>query len=252
MQLRQTEIDQFREQGYLFFPALFSAEETDVLRRAVPDLLSHQGPEVLREESDARAVRLVFGAHFFQDTFRRLSLHPRLLTPSEQLLGSRVHVFQSRFNPKMGFGGGWGWHQDFNQWHRFDGMKKPRALLAGVFLDDINVCNAPLMVIPGSQKRGHVSVPDRMELDNDTIRDMVEEGGIVPIIGPPGSVLFLDCLTVHGSTQNASPWSRWIYYFLYNSVENQEINRRRDVFYCDTDFTPLEALPDDCLLAPAI
>jgi hypothetical protein len=50
-------------------------------------------------------------------------------------------------------------------------------------------------------------------------------------------------------TQNASPWSRWIYSFLHNSVKNQEINRRRDVFYCDTDFTPLEALPDGCLLA---
>lgn len=252
MQLSQPQIDLYREQGYLFFPELFSSEEVDVVRRAVPDLLSHEGPEVLREESDKRSVRMVFGAHFFQETFRRLARHPRLLSPTEQLLGSGVHVFQSRFNPKMGFtGNGWGWHQDFNQWHRFDGMKKPRGLLTGVFIDDINACNAPLMLIPGSQKRGHVPVPDRMEIDLDTIRDMAEEGGIEPIIGPPGSVLFLDCTTVHGSTPNISPWSRWIHYFLYNSVENQEIDGHREIHLCDTDFTPLEALPDDCLVVPA-
>lgn len=251
MKLTNAQIAEFQQRGYLFFPALFSPEEVEVLRRAVPDLLAREGPEVLRED-DGEGVKMVFGAHLYHETFRRLSLHPRLLAPSEQLLGSAVHVFQARLNPKMGFsGGGWGWHQDFNQWYRHDGMQKPRALMAAVFLDEANACNAPLMVIPGSHQRGHFYVPERMEIDLDTIREMVDEGGIEALVGPAGSVALLDCVTVHGSTPNMSPWSRWIFYLNYNSVENREIEARRAVHHCSTDFTPLEPLADDCLLSPA-
>lgn len=250
MKLSEEQIAEFRERGYLFFPGLLEDREVMVLRGAVQELLQREGPEVVREETDPNVVKMVFGAHLFEDTYRRLACHPDLLIPTEQLLGSKAHVFQSRYNPKIGFaGGGWGWHQDFNQWYRQDGMKHPRALMTSVFLDDNNACNAPLMVIPGSHKRGHIYVPDRMEIELETIRELVEAGGIEALIGPPGSVLFLDCITVHGSTQNMSPWPRGIFYFNYNSVENRELESRRAVHHCSTDFTPLEPLEQDCLVA---
>ena len=82
-------------------------------------------------------------------------------------------------------GSGWAWHQDFNQWYRHDGMRTPRAAIAGVFLDDVNACNGPLMMIPRSQRRGHIFVPNAMDIPADVVRDAAKEYGIVPLMGPP-------------------------------------------------------------------
>jgi ectoine hydroxylase len=251
MRLSEAQIAEFDQQGFLFFPSLLSPAEVAVLREPLPELLFRSGPEVVSEEADASRPKLVFGVHSFDETFRRLTLHPALLIPSEQLLGSGVCVYQARLNPKAGFsGGGWGWHQDFNQWHRLDGMQQPRALMVAVFLDDVNACNAPLMVIPGSHRRGHIPIPDAMEIDLETVREMAEAGGVEALIGPAGSVGFLSCLLVHGSTGNLSPWSRCLFYVNYNSTENRELTRPRDPYRCGTDFTPLRPLAADCLLRP--
>jgi ectoine hydroxylase len=171
-----------------------------------------------------------------------------LLLATEQLLGTRAYIYQARINFNSGFaGGGWGWHQDFNQWFRLDGLQGPNALLVGVYLDDVNACNAPLLVVPGSHKRGHIYIPDRMEIDDGIVAELVREGGIEALIGPPGSVAFLHCNTVHGSTSNITPWPRCICYMVYNSVENTTISHPRGNFRCRTDFTPLAPLQDTCL-----
>lgn len=249
MRLTNEQIAEFDERGYLFFPSLFSPAELGGLRESLPALLSRTGPEVVREEADTRRAKIVFGVHGFDEGFRRLTLHPRLLVPSEQILRSGVCIYQVRLNPKAGFsGGGWGWHQDFNQWHRFDGMQQPHALMVAVFLDDVTACNAPLMVIPGSHKRGHIPMPDTMDIDLETVREMAEAGGTEALTGPAGSVAFLSCLLVHGSTGNLSPWPRCLFFVNYNSVENPELTKPRDPYRCGTDFTPLRPLPDDCLL----
>lgn len=253
MRLSDEQITEYEERGYLFFPSLFSDEEVAALLQALPELMARTGPEVIPEEDDEETIKMVFGAHLFNETFRRLSCHPQLLVPTEQLLDSRAHVFQSRLTPKMGFtGGGWGWHQDFNQWYRQDGMQHPRALMVAIFLDEINVCNAPLMAIPGSNKVGHIHVPDRMEIDFDVVEELANSSGIDPLMGPAGSVVFMNCITVHGSAQNMSPWPRRMFYFNYNSVENTAIEQRRDRFHCSTDFTPLIPLGDDCLMEAAV
>ena len=118
----------------------------------------------------------------------------------------------------------------------------------GVYLDDVNACNCALMVIPGSHRRGHIYVPDRMEIDEAIVAELVREGGIVPLTGPPGSVVFLHANTVHGSTPNITPWPRSICYMIYNSVENTTILHPRGDFRCRTDFTPLTKMDENCLL----
>jgi ectoine hydroxylase len=252
MQLSAEQLARYDRDGYLLVHGLFAPDEVDLLRGTVPQLMARQGPEVLLEESDAASVKIIFGAHFFNDVYRTLSRHPRLVQPSEQIVGDRVHIFQSRLNPKLGFtGGGWGWHQDFNQWWRFDGMKRPHAALAGIFLDEINACNGPLLVIPGSHHAGHLPQPGQMELDTRLVEQLVSDRGIDPILARPGAVLFFHSLLVHASAPNVSPWPRRIFYFAYNAVSNRDIQPLRARHHCDTDQTPIEALGDDCLRAPA-
>ena len=253
MRLTDEQLQDFDDNGFLLFPSLFSSDEMAVLRRSLPQLMAREGPETVREEDENDSLRMLFGAHTFDEAFRRLSLNPRLLNPVAQLLRSPVCIFHTRLTPKSGFvGGGWGWHQDFDRWHHADGMQTPRVIMAGLFFDDVTYCNAPLMVIPGSYRRGCLPVEEDRTIDPATIRELVDDGGIEPLIGPAGSVAFVHCNTVHGSTANLSPWPRCIYYINYNSVENTDIRSPRDPLRCGIDFTPLAALGDDCLreLAP--
>ena len=237
------------EDGYLCIPSLFTEEELGPLRAAANELVKRRGPNVVGELDGSPNVRMVFGAHAEDEVFSRLCRHPRLLHPVEQSLGEPVHLFQSRLNAKSSFaGGGWAWHQDFNQWYRQDGMRTPRATVVGVFLDDVNACNGPLMMIPRSQQRGFIPVPEQMDIPLEIVTDMANEYGIVPLMGPPGTAIFFDCLTIHGSAPNVSPWSRRIFYCNYIPASCHELQPLREWFHCDTKVNALTALDDDCLL----
>jgi ectoine hydroxylase len=244
-----SELAAFREEGFRALPSLFTAAEVESLRAAADALVTQQGPHV-KPEDDSDTVRMVFGAHQHDPTFARLARHPRLVVPLEQALGEPVHMFQSRLNAKSGFAGaGWAWHQDFNQWYRHDGMRTPRAIVVGVFLDDVNACNGPLMVIPRSHRNGLLFVPDKMDIPFELVARAVDENGIVPLMGPPGTTIFFDCLLIHGSAPNISPWPRRIFYFNYIPASLHELQPLREPFHCDPAVIPLEALPDDCLTA---
>ena len=239
-------------EGFLSIASLFSDAEIEPLRAAADELAKGHGPNVVGELDDASTVRMVFGAHVEHDLFARLARHPRLLGPVEQSLGEPVHLFQSRLNVKSGFaGGGWAWHQDFNQWYRQDGMRTPRATVVGVFLDDVNPCNGPLMMIPRSHQRGFIPVPDMMDIPFEVITEMANANGIVPLMGPPGTAMFFDCLTIHGSAPNVSPWPRRIFYCNYIPASCDELQPLRSWFHCDTTVVPMTALADDCLTAGA-
>lgn len=249
MQLTAAQLREMDERGFLTFPSLFNAEEMAVVNGAVPGVLAHQGPEVIGEDDDPTIIKMIFALHEFDDVFGRISRHPRLVKPAEQILGDQTHLFQSRFNVKLAFrASGWPWHQDFNQWYRHDGMRTPRALIAGVFLDDVNPCNGPLMVIPGSHKRGHYFNRDSMEVAEEVVAAAAEEGGIVPLMGPPGTVVLFDCLIIHGSPANISPWPRRIYYMNFTPVSNHELQPLRAAYHCDTNVRAVLPLADDCLL----
>jgi ectoine hydroxylase len=246
--LTKSQLAALAEDGFLSIPSLFSDAEIEPLRVAAQSLATRQAPNVVGEADDPSLVRMVFGAHVEDERFARLSRHPRLLEPIVEFLGEPIHLFQSRLNVKSAFdGGGWAWHQDFNQWYRQDGLRTPRAMVTGVFLDDVNPCNGPLMMIPRSHRRGFIPVPDMMDIPFNVVTEMANENGIVPLMGPPGTAIFFDCLTIHGSAPNASPWSRRIFYCNYVPVSCSELQPFRAWFHCDTDVRPITALADDCL-----
>jgi ectoine hydroxylase len=259
MELDRSDIAEFDDQGYLFIPGLFTTEEIEVLCRDLPNMLSQHGPEVIREPDHESAIRLVYGGHENYESFKQLSRHPRLLRPVSQLVRDEVYIHQSRLNPKPGFGkgGSWTWHQDYGTWHRVDGMQHPKAVMTAVFLDDCTAVNAPLMVVPGSQNHGliqDVAEDDQAkgyalyDIDRDTLQTLADEHGIEALMGPAGSVCFLHCNIVHGSSNNVSPWDRTIMYMNYNAVSNACTGTDRSWYHNNRNFTPLIPLEDDCLL----
>ena len=75
-----------------------------------------------------------------------------------------------------------------------------------------------------------------------------KQGGIVSPKGPAGSmILFHSCL-LHASSSNLSPWNRVSVYLSLCAVSNHIRRFKRPEFIAHRDFTPIECLPDDCLL----
>jgi ectoine hydroxylase len=259
MRLDHDQLRQFDEQGYLYLPNVFAAAEVRALRREVPAILAQERQEVVREK-DGKTPRTAFAAHTYNDMFGRLARHPRLIEPVEQLLDGPVYIHQFKINAKAAFDGDvWQWHQDYGTWQRDDAMPEARAMNIALFLDDVTEFNGPLMFIPKSHKRGVLEAGHDVTttsyplwtLDHDRVRALVEEGGLVAPKGPAGSVLMFHGNLVHASPSNLSPWDRTIVYISACHVDNHIRAFKRPAWIAHRDFTPIESLPDDCLLQPA-
>ena len=254
MKLSSEELAQFDEQGYLFFPGHFSAQEASVLNEAANDVYALQREEVWREKSGV--ARTAFAAHKYNDTFELLGRHPRLIEPVEQLLDGPVYMHQFKVNAKVAFDGAvWQWHQDFGTWQRDDAMPEPRAMNIAIFIDEVSAANGPLLFIPGSHKVGVLDAGHDVQttsyplwtLDNDKVSELAERGGCVAPTGPAGSMLLFSSLLVHASPANISPFGRTIVYLSLCHVDNHIRAFKRPEFIAHRDFSAIESLPDDCL-----
>ena len=88
MNLTPEQLADFDKDGYLFFPGLFSPEETKALNAAVPELYSRREAYNVREK-DSDAVRTNFAAHMYSEPFAKLARHPRMIKPVEDLFGEK-------------------------------------------------------------------------------------------------------------------------------------------------------------------
>ena len=261
MKLTPDKLSQFDRDGYLFFPGLFTPEETQALNDAVPELYSRREDYNVREKGKD-AVRTNFAAHMYSEPFAKLARHPRMIEPVAELLGEDLYMHQFKVNGKMAFEGDvWQWHQDYGTWLNDDLMPTERAMNVAIFLDDVTEHNGPLMFIPGSHKKGVVDASHDLTttsyplwtVDNDLIRQLVQraggkQGGIVSPKGPAGSmILFHSCL-VHASGSNLSPFNRVSVYLSLCAVSNHIRRHKRPEYIAHRDFTPITCLPDDCLL----
>jgi len=255
MVLASQQLQQFSEDGYLFLPGCFAAEEVAILRDEAERIFATKRQEVWREKTGA--PRTAFAAHTYNEAFRILGYHPRLIRPVEQLFGEKLYMHQYKINAKAAFEGDvWQWHQDYATWARDDGMPEPRAMNIAVFMDDVLPINGPLMLVPRSHKHGVLTAGHDVNttsyplwtLDNDTVTRLVNAGGIVAPTGKPGSVLMFHGNLVHASAANITPYPRRIVYLTLCAVSNHIRKPTRPEWIAHRDFTPIEPLEDGALL----
>src|SRR6185312_15819186 len=119
MRLTAQQLADFDERGYIFLPGCFSADEVALMRDEGEAILKSTRQEVWREKTGA--PRTAFAAHTFNEVFRLLGAHPRLVEPLQQYFGEDVYVHQFKLNAKAAFEGDvWQWHQDYGTWQRDD------------------------------------------------------------------------------------------------------------------------------------
>ena len=253
--LSAEQLRQFADEGWLFLPGCFAEEEVAVLRDEAESIYATQRQEVWREKTGA--PRTAFAAHTYNEAFRLLGHHPRLIGPVEQVFGEKLYLHQFKINAKAAFEGDvWQWHQDYGTWARDDGMPEPRAMNIAVFMDEVMPINGPLMLVPKSHKQGVLAAGHDeattsyplWTLDNETVTRLVREGGIVAPTGKPGSVLMFHGNLVHGSPPNMTPYPRRIVYLTLCAVSNHIRRPTRPEWIAHRDFAPLVPVADDALL----
>ena len=262
MDLSQAQVETYQREGFLVIEQAFSPPEVAVLQAALPEITDPSRGQVGFDKVSGM-VRLSHGAHLYNETIRRLSLHPRLVRPEQRLLDTEFHVYQSRLTIKPAAMGavqpsGWVWHQDFSTWHRSDGMPEPRALVTFTFLDDVTAANAPLLVIPRSHRGGMLdTMPDKaddlsagyknVEVKPEFVRDMAQQGGVTALTGPVGTVAFMHCSLLHASAENISPLRRALLTVVFNPLDNRVEHPRKEA-YATANVVPVRPLAEDCLL----
>lgn len=228
----------FDDDGFIVVPGLLAPSEVDQVnaeidRRAADPAVRSRPQAIVEPDSDE--LRSLFEIHRGDDPLARLARDPRLTGVARQLLGSDVYVHQSRINLKPGFRGReFAWHSDFETWHAEDGMPRPRALSASILLTPNHTWNGPLLCIRGSHHSFVSCVGETPERNHErslreqvigvpsdsALVDLVDRGGIVECVGPPGTVVFFECNVMHGSNSNISPIQRRNVFVVYNSVDN--------------------------------
>jgi len=267
MYITDEQLQDYRRDGFLLIPSVFSPAEVQAMKAELPGVFAEDSPARVMEK-ETGVVRSVYGSHRTHDVFARMVRDPRLLVPSQAVVGDDVYVHQFKINAKLAFRGEvWEWHQDYIFWRNEDGFPAADVVTVALFLDEVNEFNGPLLFVPGSQRDGvieprarktggegepswkaDVSAALSYTVQQDTLAELVARGGIVAPKGPAGSVLFFDGNVVHGSAPNMSPFDRMLALVTYNAVSNVPRLREkpRPEFLCSRDFTalaPLETVP---------
>jgi len=136
------------------------------------------------------------------------------------LVGPDVKFHSSKLNYKYpGRGEIVKWHQDIPAWPHTN--YSPVTL--GVYLDDVPAEQGPLTCVPGSQN-GPIFVHRNDAGDwTGSVRDAdmatVDLGPAEDLTGPAGTVIAINCRTLHASRANFSTRVRPVALFVYSSAD---------------------------------
>lgn len=253
--LTKEQISSYAADGFLFIPELLTPEEISRLKIAIKEVLSANREEV-DKESASDQLRCAFACHTYNDTFRRLSRHPKIVEPVRQLLEGDIYMHQFSVQPKVAFEGeAWDWHQDYDGWKNLDGMPDTRAVNTGLLIDEVNQFNGPLYFIPGSHRHGlQKSIKTKVRrfpsasIENSNVSRLIAQGGIYSPQGPAGSLWIFHPNLVHASSANLSPWNRTIITQCYAHVDNGIQSPTRPEWVAHRDCTPIIPMTEGCLL----
>ncbi len=207
----------YRRDGFVVVPDLLGPQTLRELREIIAELVAAAGkvdthtavydlePGHTPAEPRVRRIKQPHKVHPAFDAVVRsgpvMEVLTELLGPDLRLQGSKLNMKAARYGSPVE------WHQDWAFYpHSNDDM-----LAIGVMLDDMDLENGPLMVVPGSHKGpiwNHHGEDGRFcgLVNPDDIA--AEAASAVALTGRAGSMSFHHVRALHGSALNTSDRSR--------------------------------------------
>ena len=227
--LRQAQRERYFEAGFLVAEGLIPTEWlrrlVDLANRFIEDSRSvtasneafDLAPTHTANQPHVRRLRALVDRH---PDFWGFASESPLADIAADLVGPDVKFHSSKLNYKWpGSGEIVKWHQDIPAWPHTN--YSPVTL--GVYLGDVGAAAGPLTCIPDSHKgpifvhrdergawTGSVSDADMETADLDRAEDLT---------GPAGTVIAINCRTLHASRGNATGAVRPLPLFVYSSAD---------------------------------
>ena len=225
--LTQAQIDEYHEVGALVIPDILTAAEVATLRRVTDQFVENARPLTAHdaiydlEDSHSAAqprVRRIKTPHLHHPDYARLTTHPRILAALADLWGPDIRFDTAKLNLKSaGYGAAVEWHQD---WAFYPHTNDDLAAV-GVMMDDMELANGPLLIVPGSH-RGPVHDHHH---DGHFCGAMnpaacaVDFATAIPLTGPAGSITIHHVRAIHGSAVNTSAKDRRLLLFQFRAAD---------------------------------
>jgi phytanoyl-CoA hydroxylase len=209
-----TETTQFQRDGYVVLRDALSVAEVQALRdEAVRICRGERGaieglgpPEAgVADDDVVRRYLCIHFPHKLSERMRGMLAHPAIVDALTRIIGPNVKAMQSMLFIKSEGKPGQAWHQD----ELFIPTRDRSLTAAWIALDDANVDNGCLWVLPGSHRAG-ILYPDR---DHDDPRFDCEveaydfpyrDEDAVAVEVPAGSVVLFNGYVLHMSLPNTA------------------------------------------------
>lgn len=217
--LSDEQVVHFHEYGYLSGIKLLTADQVEVLRKDLTEVMDPKHPAHhlfyefhSNESEDPNSVLFHSLGHWrITEGLHDVLWNPAFVMAAHQLLENKPVRFwhDQLFCKPAKHGGVVAWHQDYSYWTRTIAMQH---LTCWTGLDDASTENGCLHYIPKSHKWGLLDAPslagDMNGLMNYLSEEQKEEFKPVPIELKKGYATFHHPLMVHGSYENKSNMKR--------------------------------------------
>ena len=227
MQLSSSQIDAYRNDGFIVVENVLSADDVRALREVTDDFVERARDVATHDDvydlepshsADEPRVRRIKTPHAQHDVYAGVMRHPTILAILQQLVHPSIRFDTSKLNMKAaGYGAAVEWHQD---WAFYPHTNDDLAAV-GVMMDDCAVENGPLLCVPGSHRRPifdhHSDGVFCGAIDPETPGLALETAR--PCIGPAGSISIHHVRTTHGSALNTSDKMRRLLLFQYRAAD---------------------------------
>jgi len=225
--LTKTQVEQYRELGYVVVPDVFDAGLLAEIRRTVDAIVAdaakvttHTDIYDLEESHTAEKprVRRIKTPHKHFPFFAGLTRNPRITAVLAQLIGQDIRLHGAKLNMKSaGYGAAVEWHQDW----AFYPHTNDDVLATGLYLDDCDMENGPLLVVPGTHKgpvHDHHANGYFVGAMDPAIEGL-DYTKAVPLTGRAGSMTIHHARLVHGSALNTSAKPRRLLLHEYTAAD---------------------------------
>lgn len=231
--LSKTELEQYEQDGFLIRKSVFTVDEIDCLRVAAEAAcekavsMCDEGKTYILDgkrfvdvgyttiqfehATGSNTARVIEPVHELNSELNRLIDDARIVAPMQSILGmSAIALWTAKLNLKRPReGSGFGWHQDSPYWvHDSDHVDQlPNVMVS---FDQATRDNGCFKVIRGSHKAGCLPGTDDGSQLGGFFTDpkyCVEQEEVLMEV-PPGSLIFFNPHTIHGSAANNSDTPR--------------------------------------------
>ncbi|MFT5171907.1 MAG: phytanoyl-CoA hydroxylase [Gammaproteobacteria bacterium] len=210
--ISNTQLKFYQDNGYLVIPNILDEVTLARLRSKIEEMVAASASvasnDILYDLEDDHSVavprvRRLKSPDNHEALFAALRAQPQVVATLKALWGTGVRYDKAKLNMKDAAGGAAvEWHQD---WAFYPHTNDDLAAV-GFMLDDVDLHNGPMMVLPGSHKgplfdhHANGSFCGAIDVQSQGL----DPSQAVPLTGKAGSITIHHVRMVHGSAANTS------------------------------------------------